>query len=387
MISDEKLDRREKKMRLPLKIAILGCGGMGSGHALAISGKSEERPDFTSYGVYQRGQIEVAPLAGKLELAGVYDVDKKRMEWVKEQGWHCYASYEDMLQDGGVDIILIATPNHLHKQQAMQAMRAGKHVLCEKPVMMTSSDLEEVMEVAKKTGMVFYPRQNRRWDYDFLVAKKILDSHMLGEVFYIESSNVGSRGIPGDWRRFKKFGGGMMLDWGVHLLDRILCMIPGKIRTVSCHCSYVTGEECEDGFQAFLDFESGVRVQVHVGTCHFIGKPVWYLAGKEGTAEIRNFLGEGKVVRMTQWQEEGIKPVLAGEGLTKTMAPRDEKTTQVCELPQVIVDRNGLYLNLVDTICGIAEPLVTPEQALRVLRLMERLMEASRENKILFFEE
>lgn len=373
-------------MKLPLKIALLGCGGMGSGHALAISGRAEDKPEFLSYDVYQERQIEVAELKGKLELTGVYDIDEKRMSWVEANGWRCYRSYEEILADPDVDIVLIATPNHLHKEEAIQALRAGKHVLCEKPVMISSDELLEVISVAEETGKVFYPRQNRRWDYDYLVAKDVFDNGSLGEVFSVETSLVGSRGIPGDWRRVKAYGGGMMLDWGVHLLDRLLQMIPGKITSLYCKCSYITGEECDDGFRAWLNFENGVTAHVLVSTCNFIDTPHWYIAGKEGTAIIENFQADGKIVRVTNWDEGDVKPIQAGEGLTKTMAPRDEKSAKELALPQVIVDRNGLYLNLVDTINEIAAPLITAEEALRVLRLMERLFESSEKNCVLPFE-
>ena len=373
-------------MKLPQNIGILGCGGMGSGHALAISGKAEEKPDFLSYDVYQEQQTELAGLGGKLCLAGVYDISGERMAWVAQNGWRCYESYDEMLADAAVDIVLVATPNHLHKEQSIRALRAGKHVLCEKPVMISSEELLEVMAVAKETGRVFYPRQNRRWDYDYLVAKSVLESGALGEVFSVETSLVGSRGIPGDWRRVKACGGGMMLDWGVHLLDRLLQMLPGKITSVYCKCSYITCDACDDGFRAWLEFESGLTAQVLVSTCNFIDTPHWYLAGRQGTAIVEDFSANGRIVRVTNWDEGDVKPIQAGEGLTKTMAPRDGQSTRELALPQVVVDRNGLYLNLVDTINGTAAPLVTAEEALRVLRLMERLFESSEKNCVLPFE-
>ena len=369
-------------MKAPLKIGIIGCGGMGSGHALAISGLEEN----TGYKAYGAGQVEIVPLTGKLELAGIYDINPERMEWAAGHGWHCYESYDDMLADPDLDIVLVATPNDCHKEQAIRALKAGKNVLCEKPVMMSSQELEEVLAVAKETGKVFYPRQNRRWDYDYLVIKKIFDEHMLGDVFKVESRYMGSRGIPGDWRKEKAHGGGMMLDWGVHLIDRIVQMIPGKISSVYCRYTYITSDECDDGFQAFLYFENGIVAQVEVSTCNFIRLPNWYMAGKEGTAIIESTVGDGRIVRVTKWDEGDVKPIRAGEGLTKTMAPRDGKTTEEIELPTVVVDRNGLYLNLVDTINGTAEQLVKPEEAMRILKLMETLRESSEKNCVLPFE-
>lgn len=370
----------------PLNLALLGCGGMGSGHALAITGNAEEKPEFLSYNAYSDKQIQIVDLKDKLRLAGVYDIDPVRMEWVAQHGWRCYESYEAILNDPEVDIVLIATPNHLHKEQAIRALRAGKHVLCEKPVMLSAADLEEVIAEAKAANRVFYPRQNRRWDYDYLVAKQVLESGMLGDVFYVETTLLGSRGIPGDWRRVKACGGGMMLDWGVHLLDRLLMMLPGRITSVYCKLSHVTCEDCDDGFRAWLHFESGLEAQVVVSTCNFIDTPHWYLAGKQGTAVIRDFNAEGKIVRVTNWDEGEVKPIQAGEGLTKTMAPRGAASTVEEALPQVTVDRNALYINLVETIRGEAKQMVTPEEALRCLRLMETLFASDASNSVLPFE-
>lgn len=368
-----------------LKIAILGCGGMGSGHARALAGGGYTT-EFLSYNAYGAGQIEVTSLEDKLELAGVYDIDQMRMDWAKEQGIHGYKNYDDMLEDETVDIILIALPNHLHHDTAIHAMRAGKHVLCEKPVMMTSAELEEVMEVAGETGKVFYPRQNRRWDMDYLIIKKIYDEKLIGETFNIETRYMGSRGIPGDWRAYAEFGGGMLLDWGVHLLDRLLMMVQEKVKTVYCRLNHITNKECDDGFKIFLTFESGLTALVEVATCNFLAMPNWYVAGRQGTAVIDDFLCSGQMVRLKQWEEENVAPVLAGEGLTKTMAPRQGNTIEEIQLPKVVVDRNGLYTNLVDTINGEAEQLVTAEQALRVLRLMETARRSSETGSVLEFE-
>lgn len=135
-------------------------------------------------------------LTTKMVLAGTYDIKEDRQEWARKQGFFTYNSFEDILADERVDVVLVATPNDDHKDLSIRAMRAGKHVLCEKPVMMCSQDLVDVMEVAKETGKIFYPRQNRRWDKDYLTMKKVYDEKLIGNVFHIESRYHGSRGIP-----------------------------------------------------------------------------------------------------------------------------------------------------------------------------------------------
>lgn len=368
-------------------VAIIGCGGMGGGHAIAIAsgtGNAEwnqNNPEGTTW----KGNMNT-DISKKMVLAGIYDIDPARQAWATERGFFNYDSYEAILADDKVDIVLVATPNHLHHDMAIAAMRAGKHVLCEKPVMITSTELEDVLAVSKETGKVFYPRQNRRWDKDFRIVKEIYDHKLLGETFNIECRIMGSRGIPGDWRGQKEFGGGMMLDWGVHILDRILFMIPEKVTKVFCSLTNITNDEVDDGFKMHLTFESGLVVFLEVGTCCFINLPLWFVAGTQGTAQITDWSCDGRMVRLMSWEDKDAAPILAGAGLTKTMAPRGENSTEVLPLPEVDFDNNGLYSNLIDTICHTAEPIVTGEQALRCLRIMEAAFESSNKGTVIHFE-
>lgn len=371
-----------------IAIAIVGCGGMGGGHAIAIgtgTGKAvwnaRSKEDGKSV-----TDAHTTDISQKLVLAGVYDIKPERQQWAAEMGFFNYENYEAMLADPDVDVILVATPNHLHKEESIQAMRAGKHVLCEKPVMMDSKELEEVMAVSKETGKVFYPRQNRRWDKDYLIIKKIYEEKLLGETFNIESRVHGSRGIPGDWRGIKEYGGGMMFDWGVHLLDRLVMMVPEKITKVFCSLNHVTNDEVDDGFKMHLTFESGLTAVVEVGTCHFQNLPLWYIAGNQGTAVIDNWSCSGQMVRLQSWEDKDATPIQAGEGLTKTMAPRQGKSIEELPLPEVVYDSNELYSNLVDVINGTADQIVTQEQALRVMRLMEAAIESSEKGIVVNFE-
>lgn len=368
-------------------IALLGCGGMGKGHAKAIATGSGN-PIWAGIPGIPEGKLHEtdSDVDTVLTLSGVYDIDPDCMQWAAERGYHLYENYDAILADPTVDIVLIATPNHLHKDEAIAAMRAGKHVLCEKPVMMNSAELEEVIAVAEETGRIFYPRQNRRWDEDFKIVEKIFNEKLVGSVFNIECRVLGSRGIPGDWRGQKQYGGGMMLDWGVHLLDRLLVMVPEKVTHVFCSLTNITNDEVDDGFKMHLTFESGLTAVLEVGTCHFANPPLWYVAGTDGTAVINNWECEGKLVRLSSWEDKDAVPILAGAGLTKTMAPRGDGSTRTLPLPTVHFDNNELYMNLVEAIDGTAPQIVTCQQALRVMRLMEAAIRSSETHSVVEFE-
>lgn len=329
--------------------ALIGYGGMGSWH------------------VKQLRTLE------EINIKGVYDIDPERVSAAKQAGLNCYDSLEALLADKDVQFVTIATPNDTHKDIAIQALRAGKHVISEKPVTINSAELHAIISVSRDTGKLFTVHQNRRWDEDFLVIKKLFDQNALGNVFNIESRVHGSRGIPSDWRNQKYHGGGMILDWGVHMLDQLLLMVNEPIISVYCTGSFVTNEEVDDGFHAVLTYSSGLKAIVEVGTSNFINLPRWYMQGENGTTVVTNWELDGKTVMVSDWEKRDAVPVVTAAGLTKTMAPRTSDTIQEYPLPTVKSDVRDFYRNFIEAMDGKTTQLVTHKQMLRVMRLMEAM--------------
>jgi predicted dehydrogenase len=349
-------------MSNPMKMAILGYGGQGSWHGRSLQTIPET-----------------------VKVLGTFDISEKRQEAAKKAGFAPYDSFEAMLADKELELVTIATPNDLHKPQAIALMNAGKHVVCEKPVTMTSADLEEMIAASKANNVLFTVHQNRRWDEDFLIAKKILEEDTLGNAFLIESRVHGSRGIPSDWRNMKERGGGIVLDWGVHLLDQMLMLDPArKIVSVFAELTHITNENVDDGFRVLLTFDNGFRTLVEVGTSNFISLPRWYIMGENGTAVINNFRLDGKITMISNWRERekvsgtpdwwhepDAEPVITGAGLTKTMAPRTKETIEEYPLPRVPCDVRDYYRNIQAVLREGATPIVTHAQMRRVVTLME----------------
>ena len=340
-------------------IAIIGFGGMGGWHRNTIEAIEE------------------------LSLRGVYDIKPERCAAAKELGVHAYESLEALLNDPTVEIVTVAIPNHLHKDMCIRAMEAGKHVVCEKPVALSSDELLEMIEASKKNHVLFTVHQNRRWDEDFRTLRYMYDQHTLGRVFRIESRVHGSRGIPGDWRNQKECGGGMVLDWGVHLLDQILHMIHKPLLSIYATLSYVTNENCDDGFTVTLQFEGDLTVVVEVGTSNFINLPRWYMLGENGSAIIQNFAQEGKIVMVSDWEKRDAVPVVTAAGLTKTMAPRTKETIQEYPLPKQKADIKEFYRNVIKAARGEEPQLITHAQLMRVMKLMEAIFESAEQNKVI----
>jgi len=321
-----------------MKVAVVGYGGMGGWHVNKLL------------------ESDVA------EIAGIYDIDPARCELAESRGIHAYASLEEVLADPTVELITVATPNDVHEEIAIAAMNAGKNVISEKPVTISLESLERMIAASERNGVKFSVHQNRRWDADFLAMKQLCDSGELGDVINIESRVHGSRGIPGDWRGVKKYGGGMLYDWGIHLIDQILMIFGFNPKRVSCICDYITNSECDDGFRLDIYFENGIRATVEVGTYNFINMPRWYLRAKGGSASIPAWKTPVDVVKCDKWQELNVTPVQTAAGLTKTMAPRDDYTTDTYQIELPKSDVHDYYRNFIRAIRGEEEQLITHDQ-------------------------
>ncbi len=340
-------------------VVIVGFGGMGSYHAKLIKETNS------------------------LEVVGTYDLLEARRADSINAGYKVYESYEEVLANPAVEIVLIATPNDVHKEIAIRALQAGKHVICEKPVAMSKVELQEMLAAADAAGRVFMVHQNRRWDEDFLTIKKMYDQETIGSLFQLESRVHGANGIPGDWRHVKAQGGGMLLDWGVHLLDQLLFMIDSKVISVSSSLSFILGNDVDDGFEAILQFENGIKAIVEVGTTNFITLPRWYVKGIEGTGIIEDWSLTGRLVtRNNEGEKIEPKPIRAGVGLTKTMAPPSEGATITEALPQPAELGSSFYDNFTAVIEGTAEPIVKNAEVMRVQNLIEAIFESAEKNQV-----
>ncbi len=134
-----------------------------------------------------------------------------------------FEQYDDMLADPEVGAVIVSLPNFLHASATLSALRAGKHVLCEKPPTMNVAEIETIREEAKARGLIYAFSRQSRFNNKMLAAKKLVEDGTLGNVYFARAERVRSAGIPvgiGGWFLEKaKAGGGAMIDIGVHALD------------------------------------------------------------------------------------------------------------------------------------------------------------------------
>jgi len=344
---------------MPVKMAIIGMGGMAGWHHRNIKEKVPE-----------------------IQIVGAYDIREESKKNIEKLGLKNYKSPEEIYKDKEIDLVLVATPNDVHKDYSIALLEAGKNVLCEKPVTLNTAEFDEIVAVAEKTGKMFFTvHQNRRWDSDYLTVRKILDDGLLNGLYRIETKVQGSRQYVHGWRGYKINGGGMVLDWGIHLLDQLLYMFPQKVKSVYTHFHQIVMPEVEDDFTAMLLFEDGLSAIVNVSMSTFITQPRWQLFAKDGSARIDNWDCEGEIVKLTtdadkmEWEED---IVYTSAGPTRSMAPRPKETTDILPLPVVKGEWLDLHRNIVEVLAGKAEPIVTHSQARRCMQVIDAIFESAR---------
>ena len=340
-------------------IAVIGYGGQGAWHC---------------------GQILKSDVC---TLAGTYDIRETRRAAAEACGIRVYGSNEELLADPLVDAVVIATPNDLHEALVISALEAGKHVICEKPVEMSVASVDRMVAACEKAGKLFTVHHNRRWDVDFLAMKELARSGQIGRVLNLESRVHGSRGIPSDWRGEKAHGGGMILDWGIHLIDQILQIFQQKIVRLYCTCSHITNQEVDDGFRLELYFEDGASAHVELGTYNFLPLPRFYMQAEKGSALITDWRHPAHVAKLTCWVEKDVTPVQNAAGITKTMAPRDHLTLDEYDLEIPRSDVHDFYRNFCLAMDGKAEQLVTHSQIRRVMSVVEACFESDAKKQTL----
>jgi predicted dehydrogenase len=346
---------------MSVKLGVIGFGGMGKWHA------------------------KNAPRAG-VEIAAVCDITEERWKEAEAGGYKLYKSAEALLADPAVNMVVLTVPNYLHREMCIKAAAAGKHVITEKPAAMNVVELDEMEAACEKAGVFFTAHQNRRWDRDMLIVKKAYDEGLLGKIFTIESKLHSGNGYMHEWHLYKKFGGGMVYDWGVHLIDQILFMMPGaKIKSLYADVKNVLHEEVDDYFKIIMKMSNGITVHLELSTYILEYQPRWLAAGDKGTMLVKNFGCDGNIYRTGQMLEKlppQITETVAGP--TRQFAPIPPGGIITEPLPEIKSDWVDFYRNVATVLEGWASPEKAREKSLvkipevrRVLTVMEAVRKSA----------
>jgi predicted dehydrogenase len=193
-----------------------------------------------------------------LELAAVCHHKEERL---KEVAVHwgvgkAYLNYSDMLADGDIGAVIIATPNYLHASMTMDALKAGKHVFCEKPPAMDEDEARQVRDCARQTGKLVMYGLMFRFSKKHALVKNLRDEGMFGDIFYAKAGIIRRCGDPGGWFSDKSLaGGGSLIDVGSHIIDLTVHLM-GDYEPVSVFSRSFKNTENLDGVRAVSSYQA-----------------------------------------------------------------------------------------------------------------------------------
>ena len=211
------------------KVAVIGCGTIGTTQHIPAYIKNK-----------------------KAEIKYFCDLIPEKAQAMVEQ-YRCgtaVTDYRQILNDPEIEAVSVCVPNNMHAQIAIDFLRAGKNVLCEKPAGRTFAEVEAMQKAQKESGRVLNIGVVNRFNTAVNRIKNMIDSGELGEVYHVYGSFRSYRSIPGwgGWFTTKAVsGGGVLIDWGVHFLDLIMyCCGDPAPKTVSGKAFCKLGRELSD---------------------------------------------------------------------------------------------------------------------------------------------
>jgi len=351
------------------------------------------RTRFGVIGYGYMGHVHVEKLLKmkELDVIAVCDNDPDKLLDTPD-GIKRYSNMEDLLHDEEINTVIVAVPNHIHLEAVTKAAHAGKHILCEKPVAMSVHELDQMVKVTKECGVKFTVHHQRRWDKDFRTAKEVFDQQLTGSVYTIQSKLFGFNGNMHDWHIYNQFGGGMLYDWGVHLIDQMLFMVNSRIKSVYADVRNVINDEVDDYFKIILRFENGIIGEIELGTYFLSDKEGWFerhwfIGGNQGSMYSDGFHPTGKIVRTTRLLTNVPgKTTMTASGPTRSFGPPTPGLIVTEDLPEVDTDQMMFFTNFVKAMNEEEEFVVKIPEVRRVLLLMDAIRQSAVTGRSVDFE-
>jgi scyllo-inositol 2-dehydrogenase (NADP+) len=316
-----------------------------------------------------------------LYLHGIVARDAGVRSQALAQWGHGVRSYSELgaaLADPAVELIVIATPHDSHADLAVRALYAGKHCVVDKIMALTTADADRMIAARDRSGCMLSVFHNRRWDWDYLTIKDLLEKGVIGRPILFESS-VCRYSAPRSWRGRSDAAGTILHDWGAHLVDQALQLGLGPCRRVTAWLTPAPWENVDSSGHGriMLEFDD-VLFQVESSRVCRIDRPRWWIIGTEG----------GFVKYGIDPQEDALR---AGDIDEAAEAPQHEAMVrragsdgQTIEtpIPTVRGHWDTYYRNVAEYLQGISPLAVTAEQGREVVRLLDAAAQSARSHTI-----
>ena len=290
-------------------------------------------------------------------------------------GVEVVADHAALVRHPAVDLIVIATPNETHAPLAEAAVRAGRHVVVDKPFTVTAAQARHLAVIARQSGVVLSVFHNRRWDSDFLTVREVLHRGLLGQVVTCESRVDRFRPEVRDrWREGTAAGAGLLYDLGPHLIDQALVLfgIPDTVQATLARQR--PGARSVDYFHLVLRYGGRLVVALQAG-----------MLGSGGSARFTMHGDRASLVKHHPDMQEvqlraGVVPGAPGWGVDADAAVVfDGRTGETSTVAAVPGDQRRYYAALGESLRGQAMNPVSPAQGAAVVAIIEAALQSEAE--------
>lgn len=325
-------------------------------------------------------------MAGRFQVVAVADIDASRTQEAEAvYGCRAYDNVDSLVMDTEVDLIVVATPNRFHAGHSLQALEAGKHVVCEKPFGFTVADVDAMTAAAQKAGVVLQPFQQRRYEPDFRKVKEVCESGILGKLTFIRIAWHGFK-RRWDWQTARSFGGGELYNNGPHLIDHAMELFGPGEPEVWCDLRHsLNSGDVEDDVRVILRGQNAPTVQMELTATTAFSQERWHICGTSG-----GLRGDGDKLtwRSVDWSQmpqrpQNLQPT-ANRSYNSEKLEWQEDSWQrggsadsgagAAPAQQPVVD---LYNDLWRTIREGAPQVITPQSVRRRVAVMQKCYEQS----------
>jgi scyllo-inositol 2-dehydrogenase (NADP+) len=289
-----------------------------------------------------------------------------------------YASVNDMLADGDVDLVLITTPHESHAEIAIASLNAGKNVVTDKPMCLSLVEYDAMRSAQAKSGKLLTVFHNARLSGDYLTLRSIIGSGKLGDLRWLEV-NWNRQGLSkrSAWRNDTNSAGGRLIDLGVHLFDQVLQVFPERVTSVYTRINRDWPDaKVESACMITIGFETGRTAVVDVGSMSRIPKPKYHAVGTLGTWSKPGGLFDPQEAALASGNYADAREDTTPAG-TLIDATGSHAT------PTIAGDWRKFYANVADVLLDRATPTVTLDEMRQVIAVMEAAMESDRRGEVI----
>lgn len=308
----------------------------------------------------------------KYQIVSVFDPsEERRCEAVAAFDCKAFDNYDAMLADPELDLIVVATPNKFHAEHTIKALKAGKNVVCEKPMATNLPDAEAMIAAVEKSDKKLTIFQNQRYAKDFLAIQRVIASGVLGRIVEIKIA-YHSMTRRGDWQSLKKNDGGQLNNTMPHPLDQALVLFGDSMPEVFCLRDVtLTLGDADDFNKLILYGKDAPCIEIEVSPACPFPQQKWTIMGTRG-----GLTGNATSLNWKYFLPEDLPERKVVDGPAPGRAYECEALPLREDSWSAENDQNpgniGFYLDLYESLVDDKDVVITPAQILRQMQVLEK---------------